>query len=122
MDEKRKLLGNFENIVKVFDENSIEKLNFLIFIYFCFGKFVTKNRAFGNNIIFLQQFFRFRGGGNFPPFPLATLTVSIHFLSGQPDSRTNLKGFIEALLKINYFSKNITQLHEGKRHMLVMYN
>ena len=39
--------------------------------YFIFRKFVTKNRAFGNNTIFLQQFFRFRRGG-FPPFPLAT--------------------------------------------------
>ena len=29
--------------------------------YFYFGKFVTKNRAFGNNTIYLQQFFRFRG-------------------------------------------------------------
>ena len=32
-----------------------------------FGKFVTKNRAFGNNTIFLQQFFRLRGGGDSPP-------------------------------------------------------
>ena len=28
-----------------------------------FGKVVAKNRAFGNNIIFLQQFFHFGGGG-----------------------------------------------------------
>ena len=27
-----------------------------------FGKVVAKNRAFGNIIIFLQQFFQFRGG------------------------------------------------------------
>ena len=67
MDEKRKLLGNFEKILENFDENSIEKLNF----YFYFGKFVTKNRAFGNNTIFLQQFFPVSGG--FPLFfPLAT--------------------------------------------------
>ena len=32
---------------------------------FYFLKFVTKNRAFGNNTIFLQQFFGF--GGGFPP-------------------------------------------------------
>ena len=49
-------------ILKIIDENPIEKLNF----YFYFGKFVTKNRAFGNNTMFLQQFFRFRGGGGFP--------------------------------------------------------
>ena len=47
LDEKHKLLGNFEKILR---------------------KFVTKNRAFGNNTIFLQQFFRFRGGG-LPPLP-----------------------------------------------------
>ena len=75
LDEKRKLLRNFEKILKVFDENSIEKLHFyFIFILnfilnFIFRKFVTKNRAFGNNTSFLQQFFRFRGGGEFPPFP-----------------------------------------------------
>ena len=59
LDEKHKLLGNFEKILKIFDENSIEKLNF----YFYLGKFVTKNRAFGNNTIFLQRFFGF----GFPP-------------------------------------------------------
>ena len=46
-DEKHKLLGKFEKILKFFDENSIEKLN-----YYFFRKFVTKNRAFGNNTIF----------------------------------------------------------------------
>ena len=50
--------------MKIFDENSIEKLNFIII----FGKFVTKNRAFGNNTSFLQQFFRLRGG-DFSPLP-----------------------------------------------------
>ena len=61
--QKHKLLWNFE---KIFDENSIEKLHFLII----FGKLVTKNRAFGNNPIFLQEFFRIRGGGeNLPHFP-----------------------------------------------------
>ena len=33
-----------------------------------FGKVVAKNRAFANNIIFLQQFFQL-GGGTFPVFP-----------------------------------------------------
>ena len=78
LDEKRKLLGNFEKFLKIFDENSIEKLNFYFififyFIFYFFRKFVTKNRAFGNNTIFLQQFFRFRGGGGISPLPpLAT--------------------------------------------------
>ena len=34
---------------------------------FYFGKFFTKTRAFGNNIVFLQQFFRVRGISAFPP-------------------------------------------------------
>ena len=57
--------GNFEKILKLFDENSIEKLN----LYLFFGKFVAKNRNFGNNIIFLQQFFPVRGGGSNPQTP-----------------------------------------------------
>ena len=69
LDEKHKLLGNFEKILKFFDKNALEKLNFVFFYFYFFRKFVTKNRAFGNNTIFLQQFFRFRGGGEFPPFP-----------------------------------------------------
>ena len=31
-----------------------------------FGKVVAKNGAFGNNAIFLQEFFQFRGSGTFP--------------------------------------------------------
>ena len=76
MDEKRKL-GNFEKILKIFDANSIEKLNFYFIFYFIFRKFVTKNRAFGNNTSFLQQFFRFRG--EFSPFPLATPLGQVTF-------------------------------------------
>ena len=52
-------------ILKIFDENSIGKLNFILI----FGKFVTKNRALGNNTTFLQKLFGF-GGGGFPPSPL----------------------------------------------------
>ena len=69
----------FEKILKIFDENSIEKLNF----YFIFRKFVTKNRAFGNNTSFLQ-FFSVSGGGDFP-FPpgyaLACLVLINYLLS-----------------------------------------
>ena len=46
------MLGNFEKILKIFDENSIEKL---IFNYF-WKKIVTKNRTSGKNV-FLHQFF-----------------------------------------------------------------
>ena len=52
---------NCLEILKVFDENSIENLNFYFIFNFIFQKRVTKNRAFGNNTIFLQQFFRFLG-------------------------------------------------------------
>ena len=44
---KRKLLGNFEKILKDFDENSMGKLNFYLFL----ESFITKNRAVGNNTI-----------------------------------------------------------------------
>ena len=57
----------FEKMLKIYDENSIEKLHFNQF-----QKSLTKNRAFGNSIFFLQQFFMFRGGKfPTPPFPLA---------------------------------------------------
>ena len=47
-------------------------MEFLFFL----GKFVTKDRAFGNNTSFLQQFFSVSGGG-VSPSPLATpLTLS----------------------------------------------
>ena len=47
------MLEIFQKDLKVFDENSLENLNFLII----FGKIVTTNRAFGNKIIFQKQFF-----------------------------------------------------------------
>ena len=56
LDEKQ-LVG--ESLRKIFDENSIEKLNFYLF----WGNFVAKTRAFGNNISFLQQFSPVRGSG-----------------------------------------------------------
>ena len=60
LDEKHKFLRIFENILEIFDENSIEKSNFNLFL----GKPVATNRAFGNNIIFLQQFLQVGGGSN----------------------------------------------------------
>ena len=53
LGRKTQLVG--ENL-RIFDDTSIEKLNFYLF----WGKFVAKNRAFGNNI-FLLHFFRFGG-------------------------------------------------------------
>ena len=54
-------------------ETRVQVLQLFYFMLFmkpnlCFRKFLTKNRAFGNNTNFLQQFFRFRGGWNPPPF------------------------------------------------------
>ena len=61
MDEKQlveEILRKFE----IFWSKFNRKINFCLFL----GKFVAKNRAFGNNIIFLQQFFPVGGGGWHP--------------------------------------------------------
>ena len=52
-------------------------LNFYLFL----GKDVAKNRAFGNNIIFLQEFFPVRGGGFEPPNP-SPLRTPLKILRG----------------------------------------
>ena len=52
--------GNFAKILKSFNANSIENLNFYLF----WGKFLAGNRAIGNIIVFLQQYFRFERGLN----------------------------------------------------------
>ena len=74
LDEKPKLLGNFEKILKFFDENSIEKLNSLFFFYFLFffENLFQKIELSEITPFFYNNFFGF-GGGEFPPFPpLAT--------------------------------------------------
>ena len=59
---KYKWLGNFDKVLKEF----IRKIEF----FTIFGKVDAKNRAFGNNIIFLQQFFSISGGlYPFSPIP-----------------------------------------------------
>ena len=55
-DEKHKLLGNFEKISKF-----LMKIQWKNWILTIIGKVVSKNRAFENNIIFLQQLFPLRG-------------------------------------------------------------
>ena len=42
LKEKHKLLGNFEKILKFFDENSIEKLNLFIYYLFFFENLLLK--------------------------------------------------------------------------------
>ena len=64
----RKLLGNFEKILKIFDENSMEKLNFFIFI---FENLLLKIEPLEITPFYYNNFFGF-GGGIFPlsPWPL----------------------------------------------------
>ena len=61
LDEKRKLLGNFEN----FGRKVNRKNDFSIIS----GNVVAKYRALENNTRFLQQFFPISGGGDVPVFP-----------------------------------------------------
>ena len=56
-----KFWENFETFWWKF-YRKIEIFIIFIFIFYFFRKFVTKNRAFGNNTIFLQPFFGFGGG------------------------------------------------------------
>ena len=60
LDEKSKLLGNFEKTLEIFDGNSIEKLNFI---------FILENLLLtiepSEITPFSTTIFRFRGG-NFP--------------------------------------------------------
>ena len=103
--------ANCWEILKIFDENYIEKLNFyFIFIFnFIFGKFVTKNRAFGNNTSFLQQFFRFRG--DFPPSPpgyaLGWVLTNRNGAWGRHGARRwrSFQNFLKLGWKLNYLEK-----------------
>ena len=58
--------GKFEKILKIFCQNSMEKLSFYRF----FGKSFAQNRNFGNHIIFLQHFLTVLRGGVNPPTPM----------------------------------------------------
>ena len=69
LDEKHKLLGNFDKILKFFDKNSLEKLNFLFFIFF--ENLLLKIELSEITPFFYNNFFGFfwgRGGG-ISPFP-----------------------------------------------------
>ena len=60
------MLGNFEKILKFIDENSIEKLNFLFFIFF--ENLLLKIELSEITPFFYNIFFGF-GGWDFAPFP-----------------------------------------------------
>ena len=68
LDKKRKLLGNFEKILKFFDENSMEKLNF--YFIFILENLLLKIEPSEITPFFYNDFFLFRG--DFHPSPLAT--------------------------------------------------
>ena len=59
LDEKRELFGNIEKILKILEENSIEKNDFPIIS----GKVVAKYRALENNQISTTLLSYFGGGG-----------------------------------------------------------
>ena len=66
MDEKYKLLGNFQKILKFFGKNSFEKLNFYLFL----EKLWLKIEPSEITSFFYNNFFNFGGGGGtFPLFP-----------------------------------------------------
>ena len=63
LDEKRKLLGNFE---KILEENSIEKMIFLLFL----EKLLLNIEPWKITPDFYNIFSDFGGGGTFPCSPL----------------------------------------------------
>ena len=67
LDKKHKLLANFEKILKFFDENSLENLNFLFFYFF--ENLLLKIGLSEITPFFYNNFFGFEGGGEFTPFP-----------------------------------------------------
>ena len=63
MDEKYKLLGNSEKILKFFENNSIEKLSFYLFL----EKLLLKIEPSEITSFFYNNFFQFFGGGGDVP-------------------------------------------------------
>ena len=66
--DKHKLLGNFEKILKFFNENSLEKLNFLFLFFIFFENLLLKIELSEITPFFYNNFFGF-GGGGISPFP-----------------------------------------------------
>ena len=111
MDEKHHGWEIFEKVSKIFDENSIEKLNCYLFL----GKVVPKNRAFGNSIIFLQQSFRF-GSPNPMRTPLAHgEDFSYESISCSKTSETihfsNAKSVEKAKIYLARVSRKFEEIH-----------
>ena len=72
------MLGNFEKILKYFDDNYIEKLNFLFL--FAIEKLLLKIELWEITPFFYNDFFGF---GWISPFPLGTPLLEMAFYSGQ---------------------------------------
>ena len=64
--DKNAVFGNFEKILKFFDENSIENLN--LYFIFILENVLLKIELSEITPFFYNIFFGFRG--EFPPFPL----------------------------------------------------
>ena len=80
LDEKHNCVGNFEKFLKIFDENSMEKLYFSIFCENLLLKIETSEIT----SLFYNNFFRF--GGFKPPTPLpayATVLESTNYLKSE---------------------------------------
>ena len=106
-------------IVGQFLENFYWKIEFL-FLYVYFLKFLTKNRAFGNNTIFSTTTFRFRGGGEFPAFPPPCLrpwsVVMLFYKTTKHKLIYNLtEGFLKEFVQNSCIDSNIDKLMEWKR-------
>ena len=67
LDVKYKLLGNFEKILKFYDENALEKL-IIIFFFEIFLQKIDHSEISP----FFYSIISVSGGVEFPPFPLAT--------------------------------------------------
>ena len=65
LDEKHTLLGNFEKILKIFDENSLEKLHFLLYL----ENLLLKIEPSKITPFFYNNLFGFGRGGGFSPPP-----------------------------------------------------
>ena len=73
-DDKRKLVRNFEKILNFFDENSIEKLDFLFLFLYFFENLLLKIEPPEKTPFFYNNLFGFAG---FPPFLLATPLIGL---------------------------------------------
>ena len=84
----KSFLKIFKIILSFFDQNLYGKLTFFTIFYLISLGFLAplrKYRPLDDNTRFLQQFFRFRGGGErsgVPPPPDATAIV-LHFAAGK---------------------------------------